>query len=126
MLMSVLPAALLFIAGQVATPAAGPPREIHPVADALDPDAMRKLSPDGKLLLSQPGALEGSGEVSALLRGRGPIGEPERAELERRGAKIRTIAGNVASVTAALASLPHILAFDFVTAVEISRPLVPE
>lgn len=106
--------------------AAGQPREARPVADALDPDAMRKLSPDGKLLLSRPGALQSGEEVSALLRGRGPIGDPERAELERRGAKVRTVAGNVASVTATLASLPHILAFDFVTAVEISRPLTPE
>lgn len=95
--------------------------------DALPPHAARKLSPDGKLLLGQLTRGETAcGDVSILLRGSTPFGDPERAALEQRGAEVRSIAGNIASARVALAVLPDLLALDFVTTVEISRPLQPE
>ena len=84
-----------------------------------------KLSSDTKQFLSELPTGENP-PVSVILRISGSLEGERRARLEATGAQIRTVAGDIVTATVPSRSLRHLVELDFVTFVEVSRPLYPE
>ena len=118
-------AALATLSFPPSSPATEPPEVGVAMAGTLKPELMRKLSPDAKLRLSE-GAAEAGSDLSVLIRTDRPISDALADELRRRGARVRTVAGDVATATVPADALADVLALDAVLAVELSRPLQTE
>jgi hypothetical protein len=84
-----------------------------------------KLSPSTKRLLIQ--AEEGENpELSLLIRVEFDHEDEQRVLLESQVVEVRSIAGDIITVTAYMQAVPNLAALEFVKYIEVSGPLYPE
>ena len=89
------------------------------------PEHSSKISPRVKLFLSKLNAEENP--IIAIFVRTGKILEPEDiSQLEIIGAEIRTIAGNIVTLSIPLGKLHMLANKDFVKYIELTGPLHPE
>ncbi len=89
------------------------------------PEHSAKLSPATKLRLSEM-PTEENPVLNVLVRTAGRLDPGQRAQLEGAGATVRTVAGDVTTVMIPFDALSQLASLDFVSYVEVSRPLYPE
>ena len=85
-----------------------------------------KLDAPSRHLLSELSDAEAQEDVRVLLRARTGFTGPQLEALRADGARIDTVAGDVATATVAAASLPSVAAHDFVVQVQLSSALRPD
>jgi hypothetical protein len=89
------------------------------------PKHSAKLSPATKLRLSEMPTGENP-VLNVLIRTDGGLDPGQRSQLEGTGATVRTIAGDVTTILIPFDGLSQLASLDFVSYVEVSRPLYPE
>jgi hypothetical protein len=89
------------------------------------PKYSTKLSPATKLRLSEMPTGENP-VLNVLIRTDGSLDPGQRSQLEGTGATVRTVAGDVTTVMIPFDGLSQLASLDFVSYVEVSRPLYPE
>jgi len=89
------------------------------------PEHSAKLSPATKLRLSEMPTGENP-VLNVLVRTDGSLDPGQRAQLEGAGATVRTVAGDVTTVVIPFDGLSQLASLEFVSYVEVSRPLYPE
>jgi hypothetical protein len=89
------------------------------------PEQSAKLSPATKLRLSEMPTGENP-VLNVLVRTDGSLDPGRRAQLEGAGATVRTVAGDVTTVMIPFDGLSQLASLEFVSYVEVSRPLYPE
>jgi hypothetical protein len=89
------------------------------------PEHSAKLSPATKLRLSEMRTGENP-VLNVLVRTDGSLDPSHRSQLEGTGATVRTVAGDVTTVMIPFDALPQLASLEFVSYVEVSRPLYPE
>jgi hypothetical protein len=89
------------------------------------PEHSAKLSPATKLRLSEMQTGENP-VLNVLVRTDGSLDPAQRSQLEGTGATVRTVAGDVTTVMIPFDALPQLASLEFVSYVEVSRPLYPE
>jgi hypothetical protein len=89
------------------------------------PKHSAKLSPATKLRLSEMPTGENP-VLNVLVRTDGSLDRAQRAQLEGAGATVRTVAGDVTTVVIPFDGLSQLASLEFVSYVEVSRPLYPE
>jgi hypothetical protein len=89
------------------------------------PEHSAKLSPATKLRLSEMPTGENP-VLNVLVRTDGSLDPGQRAQLEGTGATVRTVAGDVTTVMIPFDGLSQLASLEFVSYVEVSRPLYPE
>ena len=85
----------------------------------------KKLGSNAKLRLSELSADENSLE-SILVRISGKLTSEQQSQLTAMGAEIRTVAGDIVTITTPLRTLSQLAELDFVTYIELSTSLYPE
>ena len=121
-----LPVGGIVQAGNVYPP--NPPAPIHVASKQRAcpmSDPSLKFSPETKRYLNQS-AIAGNVPVRVILRTRQPLEQEQRTQLQTVGAEIGTVAGDIVTVTISFQFLLSLAELDFVTAIELSRPLSPE
>jgi hypothetical protein len=89
------------------------------------PKYSAKLSPATKLRLSEVSTGENP-VLNVIIRTAGGLDPGQRSQLEGTGATVRTIAGDVTTILIPFEGLSQLASLDFVSYVEVSRPLYPE
>jgi hypothetical protein len=89
------------------------------------PEHSAKLSPATKLRLSEMRTGENP-VLNVLVRTDGSLDPAQRSQLESTGATVRTVAGDVTTVLIPFDGLSQLASLEFVSYVEVSRPLYPE
>ena len=89
------------------------------------PEHSAKLSPATKLRLSEMPTGENP-VLNVLVRTAGSLDPGQRAQLEGTGATVRTVAGDVTTILIPFDGLSQLASLEFVSYVEVSRPLYPE
>lgn len=82
-----------------------------------------KISPRARQLRAEAGS---DREIDLLIRTTAPAEGAARARLEAAGARVRTVAGDVCTASAALSSLDDLAGLPEVVAIEVSEELAPE
>jgi hypothetical protein len=89
------------------------------------PEYSAKLSPATKLRLSEVSTGENP-VLNVMIRTAGGLDPGQRSQLEGAGATVRTIAGDVTTILIPFDGLSQLASLEFVSYVEVSRPLYPE
>jgi hypothetical protein len=69
---------------------------------------------------------EAAPDVSIFVRCTHELSDDDVARLAAVGARVRTVAGDVATASVPLAAVHEVATLEFVTAVQASEPLYPE